>query len=36
MRALEDKIMQELNLEVNRWSVEQLPLLVGQMQVRVP
>ena len=26
MRALEDKIMQELNLEVNRWKVERLPL----------
>lgn len=35
MRALEDKIMQELNLEVKRWSAEQLPLLVGQMQEKV-
>ena len=26
MRALEDKIMQELNLEVKRWSAEPLPL----------
>jgi ssRNA-specific RNase YbeY (16S rRNA maturation enzyme) len=26
MRELEDKIMQELNLEVKRWSAEPLPL----------